>query len=110
MAARYSIEPMRRDRRQTWVLRAGGAIVLAATFGYLPYRLYRHSGLARTLELSRDLATMQAQNAALEAEIARISRETEALRGDLRALEIAARSELGYVRPGEVIFDLREAP
>jgi cell division protein FtsB len=97
---------MRRDARKTWLLRGAAALVLAVTFGYLPYHLYARSGFASYLELRRDLATLRTQNARLRADNERLTRDAEALRSDPRAIERVARMELGFVRPGEVVFDL----
>lgn len=97
---------MRRDARKTWLLRGVAAIALALTFGYLPYHLHARSGFARFLQLRADLASLQAHNARLLEENERLSREAEALRSDPRAVERVARAELGWVRPGEVVFDL----
>jgi cell division protein FtsB len=102
---------MRRDARsgKTWILRGLAAALLAVTFGYVPYHLYAHSGYARYLELRRDLATAKTRNARLRTENARLSREVDALRTDSRALEQVARTDMGWVRPGEILFDFGEA-
>jgi cell division protein FtsB len=92
------------------MLRGLAALSLAATFGYVPYHVYARSGLAQYLDLRRDLAKVVGQNAALRSDIARLSREAEALRSDPRAVERVARAELGWVRPGELIFDLEPRP
>jgi cell division protein FtsB len=94
-------------RRRLWIFRGVAAALLALTFGYLPYLIYTHSGFAHYLRLRTDLRSIQAQNARLRAENERLQREAEALVSDLRALERVARTELGWVRPGEVIFDLQ---
>jgi len=101
----------RRNRiGQTWALRCLAALLLAATFGYGPYYLYARSGFARYLQLRRDLVVTQAKNARLRDEVDRLSREAEALRSDGRAVERVARADLGWVRPGEVIFDMEKKP
>lgn len=101
----------RRSRTtQTWILRCVAALLLAATFGYGPYYLYARSGFARYLQLRRELATTQAKNQRLRLQVERLSREAEALRADRRSVERVARADLGWVRPGEVIFDLGKAP
>ena len=92
-----------------WVWRGAAAVALALTFGYLPYHLYARSGFASYLRLCEDLRVVRAQNARLRAENARLARDAQALSSDLRALERVARAELGWVRPGEVIFDVGEA-
>ena len=97
--------------RNAWILRGLAAAVLAATFGYGPYYLYyAQSGVARYLQLRRDLVTTEARNARLRAENERLSREAEALRSEMRAVENVARADLGWVRPGEVIFELGRNP
>ncbi|HEY2899613.1 MAG TPA: septum formation initiator family protein [Polyangia bacterium] len=74
--------------------------------GYIPYHVYARSGLARTLQLRRDLHGLRAHNADLRAENEKLAREADALRSDLGAIERVARAELGWVRPGEIIVDL----
>ena len=86
------------------------AFALAATFGYGPYYLYANSGFARYLQLRRDLAAVEVRNARLRAETERLAREAEALRTNSRAVENVARADLGWVRPGEVVFDLGHGP
>jgi cell division protein FtsB len=101
----------RRSRSsQTWILRCLAALLLAATFGYGPYYLYARSGFARYLQLRRDLVATQAKNARLRVEVDRLSREAEALRSDRRAVERVARADLGWVRPGEIIFEMGKGP
>ena len=102
---------MRRDTRsgRTWILRGLAAVLLAATFGYVPYHLYARSGYARYLELRRDLAAAKSRNTRLRAENDWLAREVEALRTDSRALEQVARADMGWVRPGEILFDFGEA-
>jgi len=101
----------RRSRaKNPWILRILAALALAATFGYGPYYLYANSGFARYLQLRRDLAFMQARNVRLRTENERLAREVEALRGESRAIENVARADLGWVRPGEVVFDLGRGP
>lgn len=77
--------------------------------GYIPYHVYARSGLARTLELRRDLVALRARNAQLAAENQRLAREADALRSDPAALERVARNELGWVLPGEIVVDLGPA-
>src|ERR1700759_4290415 len=96
---------MRRETR-TWVGRATAAVVVMLALGYIPYHVYARSGLARTLELGRDLRALRARNAQLAADNDRLAREAEALRADPEAIERVARAELGWVRPGEIIVDL----
>jgi len=96
---------MRRGTK-TWAGRVAAAVLVTSVLGYVPYHVYTRSGLARTLQLRRDLATLHARNVALRADNERLGREAEALRTDPEAIERVARAELGWVRPGEVIVDL----
>ena len=90
--------------------RGAAAALLVVALGYIPYHLYARSGLARTIELRRDLRSLRARNAQLAADNERLSREAEALRVDPAALERVARAELGWVRPGEIVVDLGPPP
>jgi cell division protein FtsB len=100
---------MRRETK-TWLGRIVAAAAVTFVLGYVPYHVYARSGLARTLMLRRDLATLRALNADLAAENKRLAREADALRSDLGAIERVARAELGWVRPGEIIVDLSRSP
>jgi cell division protein FtsB len=102
---------MRRDTKKAWLLRLTGAVLLALTFGYVPYRLYARSGFGQYLQLRRELSSIQIENTRLRLDNGRLARDVDALRSDPRAQEREARAHLNWVRPGEVIFDLRrEAP
>jgi len=96
---------MRRETK-TWLGRLVAALAVTVLLGYIPYHVYARSGLARTIALRRDLATLRAHNREVRAENERLAREAEALRGDLGAIERVARAELGWVRPGELVVDL----
>jgi len=99
---------MRRETK-TWARRVAAAAVVAFVLAYLPYRLYTRSGLGRTLALSRDLKALRARNHELAAENDRLTREAEALRNDPSAIERVARSDLGWVKPGEIVVDVTAA-
>jgi cell division protein FtsB len=101
---------MRKDTRNTWILRGVGAALLALTFGYVPYRLYGRSGFSRYLELRRELSEIQKTNLRLQLDNGRLAREAAALRTDARLLEREARTRLQWVKPGEVLFDLTWNP
>jgi cell division protein FtsB len=101
---------MRRDVKKAWVVRGIGAALLALTFGYVPYHLYSRSGFSRYLELREELHSIQQEIARMQLENGQLEREAAALRSDPRLIEREARARLMWVKPGEVIFDLGEAP
>ncbi len=88
-----------RRRKILWVLSVAAVLTAAAVAldgeGLKKYRLMRDQA-----------AQLRAENVELEAEIARLTREAQALRTNPAALERAAREELRFVRPGEVIYRL----
>ncbi len=65
-------------------------------------------GLRQHLKLQREIREVAGRNEALRQENQRLRREARALAGDPAALEQAAREELSYVRPGEVVIRLEE--
>ena len=99
---------MRRETK-TWAGRVAAVAVVVFVLAYLPYCLYTRSGLGRTLALSRDLQTLRSRNQELAAENDRLAREAEALRNDPSAIERVARSDLGWVKPGEIVVDVTDA-
>jgi cell division protein FtsB len=66
-------------------------------------------GFRRYLKLRDDVESLHERNAALGAQNEALRREIQALREDPAALERAVREELGYVKPGEIVFHL-ESP
>jgi cell division protein FtsB len=96
---------MRRGTKK-WLGRVVAAGLIAGALTYVPYHVYARSGLARTRQLRRELATLKARNEQLRDETLRLARQAEALRDDTDAIERVARAELGWVRPGEIIVDL----
>jgi cell division protein FtsB len=68
----------------------------------------RAPGTPAILELRRDWRRHKIRNAHLRAENERLAREVEALRTDPRVLEQVARTDMGWVRPGEILFDFGE--
>lgn len=109
--------------RALWFRRVGFSLSLAVALGYLPYRVYRKSGLSQYVELRNELGQLRAHNEQLRKEALRLRAELEtfapsewagAPRGadaakpalPLSAVEHAARDELGLVRPGELVFQI----
>ncbi len=89
-------------RRRWALLCVAVAVSLAALSGVDP------GGLRKHLRLQDEVRRAQARNRELRHENLRLRREARALLGDPAALERAAREELGYVRPGEIVFQLDE--
>jgi cell division protein FtsB len=92
---------MLRRRQVVWAS-VGVALVLAVSSAVA------EGGFRRYWRLQQDVRTLEERNAKLAQDNARLRREVEALRNDPVALERAVREELGYVKPGEVIFDVEE--
>jgi cell division protein FtsB len=88
-------------RRATLLLSAGilGLLALAAA---------DPDGLRRHRRLEDQARRVAEENRGLVRENHLLRREIRALQGDPAALERAAREELGFVRPGEVVFQLGE--
>lgn len=70
--------------------------------------LVGEKGLTETMRARRESAALAGSVAALKAENARLRRESMRLRQDLSAIEAIARQELGLIRPGEVLFILKD--
>lgn len=63
-------------------------------------------GLRKWRYLASEARRIEADNGAVARENERLRRDVRALQGDPAALEQAAREDLGYVRPGELVFKL----
>lgn len=61
-------------------------------------------GLRRVGRLRQEADALEEKNRELEAANATLRLEIQALTGDPRAVERAAREDLGYVKPDEVVF------
>lgn len=92
--------PRRRGVLQILLVFAGCVILLDAVVGEKGLVEMRRVRGAHQ-ELQRRLADIRAENARLAEEIRR-------LESDPAAIEDAARRELGFIRPGEKIFTVRD--
>ncbi len=63
-------------------------------------------GFRRYLRLRQDVESIHERNQILTEQNEQLMREINALRNDPAALERAAREELGYIKPGELVFHL----
>lgn len=65
-------------------------------------------GLRRFYKLEEEIASYEEKNRELAAKNTSLRLEIEALSGDDKALERAAREDLGLVRPDEVVFHFED--
>ncbi|MBM7116564.1 FtsB family cell division protein [Archangium primigenium] len=63
-------------------------------------------GFRRYLSLRQDVDSLHVRNRGIAEQNERLLREINALRDDPAALERAAREELGFIKPGELVFHL----
>jgi cell division protein FtsB len=94
--------PGTRARKAGW-LYLGALALLALLSAADP------SGLRKHLRLRDEVGRIREENRRLAEENARLAREARGLRSDPAALERAAREELRFVRPGEVVYRLDAA-
>ncbi|NNB87860.1 septum formation initiator family protein [Corallococcus sp. AB004] len=66
-------------------------------------------GFRRYLRLRQDVEALDERNRSLAAQNDVLRKEIAALRKDPATLEQSVREELGYVKPGEIVFHL-ESP
>ncbi|BDG07780.1 FtsB family cell division protein [Anaeromyxobacter paludicola] len=83
-------------------------LVAGVAGAFLAYSALEGRGLRQHLRLQREIQAVSTRNEALRQENLRLRREARALTGDPAALERAAREELNYVRPGELVIRLDE--
>lgn len=87
---------MLRGKAIKWAAGVAAALVLLS--------LMDSGGFRRQVALTRELRELEEKNRALRERNQALIEEIELLRSDPRALERAAREELGYVKPGELVF------
>jgi len=79
--------------------------VVAIALGYLPSEVLRRD--PRLVKIEQQLRRLDQEARDLAAANAALTREVEALRSDVGAIEEHARSDLGMVYPDEVVFRIR---
>lgn len=89
--------------RRSWLALALGGLAAALLLS----ALQGERGLARVLQLERELADVNDRNFRLVQEIDRLRHELTMVRTDDATLERVARRHLGMVRPGEVLYRVR---
>ncbi len=86
----------------------GLAVIVAAGLCF-SFALRNPALEAKNQRLQDDLARIKSENQALQNEIATLERQNKRLREDPEESLYHARTELGMVRPGEVVYQF-EAP
>ena len=102
---RLSAQELRDRRRRivTWTLSITlGVLLVNAIVG--------ESGYLANVQGSRDEAELKAVVSRLRLDNQALQREMRRLENDPAAVEEAARRDLGFVRPGETLVILRDAP
>ena len=94
---------MAKQRHLLW-----GAVAVASVLA--ASSVLAQGGFRRYWRLKGDVAVLQERNAKLTEENARLRREVKALQDDPAAIERAAREELGFIKPGELVFSLEGTP
>ncbi len=85
------------------------ALVMIGAVG-MPTLLVKSGGLARLGELSRERETVEVEISRLARRVAELEARSRAARDDPRAVERAARDQLGLVRTNEVVFQFTPRP
>lgn len=67
------------------------------------------NGHRKHLRLTAEIRRIESENVALRQSNARLRREVRALGGEPAALEQAAREDLGYVRPDEIVINFGDS-
>ena len=97
--------------RRPWVPRLAIALVIAVALGWLPYQFYGRSGLSRLLKLRAEAKALHDGNVALRARNAALRADLAIYDDDaLGAVERIARDELGFIKPGEIVFKIEDEP
>ena len=89
--------------------RTGLKLAVAVAGGLSLLSAVNDGGFRRYLLLRSQIVALEQRTEQLTLENQRLAREVEALRKDPKAIERAAREELGFIKPGEVVINL-ESP
>ena len=96
------IPPRKRRRRAVeYVLIFVGCVLVIDS-------LVGEKGFIATVQARREARTLEAQVAAARDENIRLREEARRLREDPSAIEEIARRELGLIKPGEVLFIVKD--
>jgi cell division protein FtsB len=86
------------------VQRALPIAILALAVVGAPILIFEPEGLPRMRRMSHELSDVNAENADLRRNVARLRVQVDDLRTDPSAVERIARNELGLVRKNEIVF------
>ena len=78
--------------------------MLALALVGVPVLIFQPEGLPRMRGLEKELGEVDAENAELRRDVARLRVSVKELRDDPAAVERIARDQLGLVRKSEVVF------
>ncbi len=81
-------------------------LYLAAVAGLWAWTARHHLARRGPAELEEAARRLEDENGRLRQEVLRLRREARALAGDPAALERAAREDLNFVKPGEIVIRL----
>jgi len=90
--------------------RALRTLLILAAIVLMIDALFGDRGFIETMRARREYDRLAASIARLRADNARMREEARRLREEPEAVEELARKELGLVRPGEVLFIVRDVP
>jgi len=99
--------PIARPRRHVRRFVQLGLVVLGVTL--MIESFFGSRGIAALLDARRQHAALATDLERLRSENARLRADAQRLREDPRAIEEAARRDLGYSAPGEKVFIIRDA-
>jgi cell division protein FtsB/cell division protein DivIC len=100
--------PRRGLPRSWWRLVRGGLAFLVATI--VLNALVGERGVFETMRVKREQQALAASIAALRRENGELADQIRRLKSDRRAVEEAARRDLGYLRKDEVVFLIKDVP
>jgi cell division protein FtsB len=108
-----SVEPLRRKRvapvpRPLWRRRGVHLLLGFVTLVLVIDSLVGEKGLLESMRAQRQYQQLEQSLDGLKRENARLREEARRLREDPTKIESLARQELGLMRPGEVVFILKD--
>lgn len=82
--------------------------VLTVSLIAVPVLVLEPQGMPRMRALDKELSAVEAENAELRRDVARLRTEVKDLRENPAAIERIAREQLGLVRKSEVVFQFEK--